>query len=292
VARFGSVSTVLRTIERAERCDAGVYDQDPDAAAGMAADERGHARTISALLGGEDTPQARIERREGWHRGDRSGTLRAGIFGVSDGLVSNTALVMGFAGSGASRHTVILAGVAVLLAGSFSMAAGEYVSMSGQREMFQRELALEAAELDEKPHEEREELILIYRAKGLDAEQAAHTADRIMADRDVALNTLAREELGLDPDELGSPWGAAAASLLAFAVGAVLVVLPYLVAGGTAAAAAAVAVAGVAMLAVGAGMGLLNGRSMIRSGVRQVMVGGLAAGVTFVAGLLIGGTGV
>jgi VIT1/CCC1 family predicted Fe2+/Mn2+ transporter len=207
-------------------------------------------------------------------------------------LVSNTALVMGFAGSGASRHSVLLAGVAGLLAGAFSMAAGEYVSMTGQREMFEREIALEALELKEKPHEEREELVLLYRAKGLDPAQAAQVADRIMADPDVALNTLAREELGLDPDELGSPWRAALASMLAFAAGAVLVVLPYLVTGGTAAFTAAVLVAAAGMSAVGAGTGLLNGRSPLRSGLRQLAVGGVAAAVTFAVGHLIGGTAI
>lgn len=289
-ARYGSSKAVLRMVERAERSDAGVYDHDPDAAPGMAADERGHAMAISVLLGGDESVQARVARREGWHRGDRSGAVRAGVFGVSDGLVSNTALVMGFAGSGASRHAVLLAGVAGLLAGAFSMAAGEYISMSGQREMFERELALEAAELDDTPEEEREELVLLYRAKGLDVEQATRVADRIMADREVALDTLAREELGLDPDELGSPWRAAAASMLAFAVGAVLVVLPYLITGGTGAFVAATLAAGAGMFGVGAGMGLLNGRSVLRSGVRQLIVGGLAAAVTFGVGHLIGGT--
>jgi vacuolar iron transporter family protein len=287
-ARLGSPDVVLRLIERAERSDAGVYDQDPDAAPGMAADERGHAQTIAGLLGGDNSVRDRIARREGWHRGDRSGALRAGIFGVSDGLVSNTALVMGFAGSGASRHAVLLAAVAGLLAGAFSMAAGEYVSMSGQREMFERELSLEALELKEKPHEERDELVLLYRAKGLDPEQAAQIADRIMADHEVALDTLAREELGLDPDELGSPWGAALASMVAFALGAVVVVLPYLVSGGTTAFVATVVAAALGMSAVGAGMGVLNGRSVLRSGARQVVVGSLAAAVTFGVGALIG----
>ena len=173
-ARRVSLDAVLPLIERAEKSDAGLYDGDPDAAEGMAADERGHARTLAAMRrgAGAPDPRARIAGRERWHRGDRSGALRAAIFGVSDGLVSNTALVMGFAGSGAPRSTVLLAGVAGLLAGSFSMAAGEYVSMSGQREMFQREIALEAAELQEKPEEELEELVLIYRAKGLPAAQA------------------------------------------------------------------------------------------------------------------------
>ncbi len=289
-ARLASPAAALRFVERAERADAGIYDADPDAAAGMAADERGHARAVGALIDGADSVPDRIATRERWHRGDRSGALRAGIFGVSDGLVSNTALVMGFAGSGASRHAVLLAGVAGLLAGSFSMAAGEYVSMSGQREMFEREIALEAAELDEKPHEEHEELVLLYRAKGLDAEQAGQIADRIMANRDVALDTLAREELGLNPDELGSPWRAALASLLAFAIGAVLVVLPYLVSGGATAFVCAVVAAAAGMFLVGAGMGFLNGRSMLRSGLRQLLVGALAAGVTFGVGHLIGGT--
>ncbi|NLT54898.1 MAG: hypothetical protein GXX79_10100 [Actinomycetales bacterium] len=293
-ARRFSAAAVLPLVERAERTDAGVYDADPDAAPGMADDERGHARTLAALRDGSTAPgpvgdpREVIGRRERWHRGDRSGAVRAAIFGVSDGLVSNTALVMGFAGSGASRSTVLLAGVSGLLAGAFSMAAGEYVSMAGQREMFEREIALEAAELEESPEEELEELVLLYRAKGLAAEQAREIAERIMSDPRVALDTLTREELGLDPDALGSPWGAAASSLLAFALGAVVVVLPYAVGGGTAALLTAVALAAVTMVAVGAGIGLLNGRSMVRTGLRQLVVGGLAAAVTYGVGSLLG----
>lgn len=302
-----SLDAVLPLIERAERGDAGIYDADPDAAPGMADDERGHARTLAALRDGgngggadgrakggpggrpQDAP-GRINRREPWHRGDRSGALRAGIFGVSDGLVSNTALVMGFAGSGASRSAVLLAGVAGLLAGAFSMAAGEYVSMSGQREMFEREIELEATELRDKPEEELEELVLIYRAKGLPGDQAREVATSIMSDKDVALDTLAREELGLDPDALGSPWGAAFSSLVAFAIGAVVVIVPYLFGGGTTAFVTAVALAVAAMAAVGAGIGVLNGRSPVRSAVRQVAAGTLAAGVTYVVGAIIGTT--
>jgi VIT1/CCC1 family predicted Fe2+/Mn2+ transporter len=298
-ARWLSPAAVLKVIERAENQDAGMYDLDPDAAPGMADDERGHARALAALGSGDipvsgpasgwPTPQLAISKREGWHRGDRSGALRAGIFGISDGLVSNTALVMGFAGSGSSRHAVLLAGTAGLLAGSFSMAAGEYISMSGQREMFEREISLEASELRDKPEEELEELVLLYRAKGLSKGQAREVAEKIMSDHEVALNTLAREELGLDPDALGSPWRAAWASLLAFALGAILVVLPYLLGGGATALIAAIIVAGVAMFGIGAGLGLLNGRSALRSGLRQVLVGGLAAAITFVVGALIGG---
>ncbi len=286
-----SPRTVLPMIERAERTDAGIYDADPDAAPGMAADEHGHARTIAKLIeGGKPSPRAQIARREPWHRGDRSGALRAGVFGVSDGLVSNTALVMGIAGSGASHTVILLAGVAGLLAGSFSMAAGEYVSMASQREMYEREIALEATELEEKPEEERDELVLLYRAKGLDRADAERLADQIMADSKVALDTLAREELGLDPTSLGSPVSAAISSLLTFAAGALVVILPYLIGSGTAALIAAIVLAAAALLGVGAGIGVLNGRSPVRSGLRQLLVGGLAAVVTFGVGHLIGAT--
>ncbi|HWG62545.1 MAG TPA: VIT1/CCC1 family protein [Streptosporangiaceae bacterium] len=288
-AKRMSVSSVLPLIERAERSDASVYDEDPDAAPGMASDERSHARTIQHLIdGGRPDPQAQIGRREPWHRGDRSGGLRAGVFGVSDGLVSNAALVMGFAGSGASRTVTLLAGIAGLLAGSFSMAAGEYISMASQREMYEREIALEKTELEEKPEEERAELVLIYRAKGLAREDAERIADRIMSDRPVALNTLAREELGLDPDELGSPWVAAVSSLFAFAIGAFVVVAPYLAGSGTAALLAAIFLTVAALFIVGASIGALNGRSILRSGARQVFVGVLAAGITYLVGHLIG----
>ncbi len=290
-ARRFSASAVLPMIERAERADASVYDDDPDAAPGMATDERSHARTLARLMdGGHPDPQRQIQRREPWHRGDRSGALRAGVFGISDGLVSNTALVMGFAGSGVARTVTLLAGVAGLLAGSFSMAAGEYISMRSQREMYEREISLEATELAEKPEEERAELILIYRAKGLSRADAERLADRIMADRSVALDTLAREELGLDPAALGSPWGAAVSSLFAFAIGAFVVVVPYLAGSGLAALLTAIGLAAAALFLVGAIIGALNGRSVLRSGVRQVFVGVLAAGVTYGVGHLIGAT--
>ncbi len=284
-----SANAVLPLIERAERSDAGVYDADPDAAPGMAADEHGHARTIAKLIeGGKPSPAAQIARRERWHRGDRSGALRAGVFGVSDGLVSNTALVMGVAGSGLSHTVILLTGTAGLLAGSFSMAAGEYVSMASQREMYEREISLEAEELREKPGEERDELVLLYRAKGLGRADAERLADKIMTDRNVALDTLAREELGLDPGALGSPWRAAVSSLLTFAVGALVVLLPYLFGGGTAAFVTAITFAVAALLGVGAGIGVLNGRSPLRSGLRQLVLGGAAALVTFGIGHLIG----
>ncbi|MGE5288777.1 MAG: VIT1/CCC1 transporter family protein [Micromonosporaceae bacterium] len=284
-----STSTVLPLIERAEKADAGMYDRDPDAAPGMAADERGHARAIAKLIeGGRPSPRGQIARRERWHRTDRSGALRAGVFGVSDGLVSNTALVMGVAGSGAAHSVIMLSGIAGLLAGSFSMAAGEYVSMASQREMYEREISLEATELEEKPEEEREELVLLYRAKGLGRGDAERLADQIMRDKKVALDTLAREELGLDPTQLGSPLSAAVSSFLTFAMGALVVIVPYFFGGGVAALVAAIILAALALLGVGAGIGVLNGRPAVRSGLRQLILGGLAALVTFGIGHLIG----
>jgi VIT1/CCC1 family predicted Fe2+/Mn2+ transporter len=210
------------------------------------------------------------------------------VFGVNDGLVSNTSLVMGFAGSGAASPTVLFAGLAGLLAGAFSMAAGEYISMSSQREAYEHEIELEAEELRDDPQAETEELALIYRAKGLDAEQADRVAATIMKDKDAALDTMAREELGLDPDELGSPWSAAFSSLIAFALGAVVVVLPYAIGSGTAALITAIALAALALFGVGAMLGLINGRPALRGGARQLIVGGAAAMIVFGIGHLIG----
>ena len=208
LARRFSIDAVLPYLERAERSDAGMYQDDPDATSGMAASERSHARVLTQLRGGERDDRDVLRRSEPWHRGDRSGALRAGVFGVNDGLVSNTSLAMGFAGSGASASVILFAGLAGLLAGALSMAAGEYISMRSQREAYQREITLEEQELRDDPEAEAEELALIYRAKVLDAEEAERVATTIMKDREAALDTTAREELGLDPGELGSPWSA------------------------------------------------------------------------------------
>jgi vacuolar iron transporter family protein len=283
-----SVDAVLPYLERAERADAGLYQDDPNATAQMAVDERSHARVLTRLRTDAAEDPGTIRRLERWHRGDRSGALRAGVFGVNDGLVSNTSLVMGFAGSGAGATVILFAGLAGLLAGALSMAAGEYISMRSQREAYQREITLEEEELRDDPEAEAEELALIYRAKGLDQEEAERVATTIMKDRDAALDTMAREELGLDPDELGSPWSAAFSSLIAFALGAVVVVLPYLFGSGVAALVTAIALAGFALFAVGAAIGVLNGRGGVRSGVRQLIVGGGAALSVFLIGHLVG----
>ena len=289
-ARRYSTDLVLPIVEQDERDAVDDYTAEPDAPDFMLEDEAGHARALAALLA-EDKPAGGGDPSdEAWHRTDKSGTLRAAIFGVNDGLVSNTALVMGFAGAGAARETVLFAGLAGLLAGAFSMAAGEYISMVNQREAYEREIELEREEIELHPEDEQRELELIYEAKGLDPEMAAQVASQVMADKDVALDTMVREELGLDPDDLGSPWGAAGSSFVAFSLGAVLVVLPYVFTGGTVAFVVAVALAVLALATVGGVMARLNGRPPAAGIVRQLAVGVAAATATYVFGLIFGVT--
>ena len=283
-ARRYSTDLVLPIVEQDERDAVDGYRDEPDAPAYMLEDEAGHARALAELLRGDAPPGDPTQ--EQWHRTDKSGALRAGIFGVNDGLVSNTALVMGFAGAGAAQETVLLAGLAGLLAGAFSMGAGEYISMVNQREAFEREIELEREEIELHPEDEQRELELIYEAKGIDRSTAAQVAAQVMSDKGVALDTMAREELGLDPDELGSPWGAALSSFVAFSLGAVLVVLPYLFTGGQVAFAIAVTLAVLALVLVGGVMARLNGRPPARGIARSLAVGVAAAGATYLFGTL------
>jgi VIT1/CCC1 family predicted Fe2+/Mn2+ transporter len=220
--------------------------------------------------------------------GGKSGAIRAAIFGVNDGLVSNLSLIMGVTGASASNRFILLAGVAGLLAGAFSMGAGEYVSMRVQRELFERLLHLEAHELATEPEEEHRELREIYEQKGFPPDLAERAAVVIMKDPKVALETHAREELGLDPNELGSPWGAATSSFATFSVGAGVPLLPFVFGSGTAATLAAIIGSGVSLFAVGAAMSLLTGRSWSFSGVRMLLIGATAAAITYGVGSLIG----
>jgi VIT1/CCC1 family predicted Fe2+/Mn2+ transporter len=256
----------------------------------IAADEREHAEIWRRLKDPNYHPDRDIADRERWHRSGRSGTLRAVIFGVSDGLVSNLALVMGVAGAAGDHGSfIVLAGIAGLLAGAFSMAAGEYISMQSQRELFERQIELERAEMEAMPEEEEAEMAALYRSKGFREDEAKAIAHRLFEDPERALDQLIREELGLDPDELGSPLGAAGGSFVAFALGAFVPVVPYLLLGGGATAFVASIVLSLgALFGVGAAVSLLTGRSAIFSGVRQVGIGAAAAIVTFGVGSLIG----
>ncbi len=287
--RFG-VKSVLPIVRGMEAGAYSMYMAQDEAAQAIAPDEREHRKTLARLERGEVEASAAIAEREKWHRTGGGGTLRASIFGISDGLVSNTSLIMGFAGAQTEGKFVLLAGVAGLLAGAFSMAAGEYVSMRAQRELFERQIELEKSELESAPEEEQRELALIYRAKGLSPEEAEVAAARIMENPEVALETLVREELGLDPSELGSPWGASIGSFLAFAVGALVPVIPFFfgASAGAPFVVASAALSGLALFGVGAALSLFTGRGVLLSGGRQLALGAVAAALTFGIGRIIG----
>lgn len=222
------------------------------------------------------------------HRGTGS-NLRAAVFGVSDGLVSNASLILGVGGAGVTPETLLMSGVAGLFAGALSMAAGEYVSVRSQREMYEYQIALEKEELDEYPEEEAEELALIYHARGMPLDKAREVSTEMMRDPAHALDVLAREELGLNPASLGSPWGAAAASFLAFAGGAFLPLVPILV--GVLPARILSFTAGltlIALFAVGMILSLFTGRSALRGGLRMVLIGAAAGTISYAIGHVLG----
>jgi len=224
-------------------------------------------------------------RHRGLHGG---GNLRAAVFGINDGLVSNASLILGVAGASPDVRVVLLTGIAGMCAGAFAMATGEYVSVRSQRELFEYQIGLERDELAQYPEAEAQELALIYAAKGLRADEASKLASRIVADPEHALDTLAREELGLNPDELGSPWGAAVASFLSFAVGALLPLAPFMMMSGPSTLPVAIAVTALALFGVGALLSLFTGRGALRSGLRMLLLGGLAGAVTFAVGRVAG----
>ena len=311
IARLFGTAAVHDLVKSLEGDEEALYESQtasPEVAS-IAADEREHAEIWERLKAGRDAvPEplgdagrdgvgiarransaAEIGAHERWHRSGRSGMLRAIIFGVSDGLVSNLSLVMGVTGAASGNPSfILLAGIAGLLAGAFSMAAGEYISMQSQRELFEHQIALERAEMAAMPEEEEAELAATYRAKGFTPDEAGRIAHRIFQDPEAALDMLVREELGLDPDELGSAWGAAGGSFVAFALGAVVPVIPYLVGGGTGALVASVGLSLVALFVVGAAVSLLTGRSFLFSGARQLGIGVAAATITYLIGSFIG----
>jgi VIT1/CCC1 family predicted Fe2+/Mn2+ transporter len=223
------------------------------------------------------------------HKGYGGGNLRAAVFGINDGLVSNTSLIMGVAGAAAGADLVLTSGIAGLLAGALSMAAGEYVSMRSQREMFEYQIGLERDELQEYPHEEAEELALIYQARGMQLEEARRVSRELVKNEAAALDALAREELGLNPDDLGSPWGAAIYSFLAFACGAIVPLVPFFFGLSLQGAVTVAAIAaGVALFGVGAALSLFTGRSAVLGGLRMVLIGGGAGVATWLIGSALG----
>jgi vacuolar iron transporter family protein len=279
----------LPVVSGLESRDQDVYRGQAEAA-GIPAEERSHMRTLRAMQRrGEDRPESILD-LEGWHRTIYGGSLRAAVFGANDGLLSNFSLVMGIAGANAEPRFVLLAGIAGLLAGASSMAAGEFVSVQSQRELYEQQIAVERQELEMAPEEEKEELSLIYQAKGVPSSQAEELAERILSNPQSAIDTLAREELGLDPASLGSPWVAAASSFFAFATGAVIPVIPYLLLSGSSAFVTSAVVCGTALFILGLLVSLFTGKSALFSGLRMLGIGAIAAAVTYFIGKLLGVT--
>lgn len=220
-------------------------------------------------------------------RAGGGGTLRAAVFGVNDGLISNASLILGIAGAGAEPRGVLLAGTAGLLAGAFSMAAGEWVSVRSQRELYEHQIAEEKDELERYPMEEAEELALIYAARGVPIEQARAMTQKMVEDPARTLDTLAREELGLNPDDLGSPWIASISSFAAFSGGALIPLAPFAFGLG-AALPVAIAVAALSLAGVGAAVSLFSGRNALLGALRMLLIGAAAGAATYGIGALIG----
>lgn len=225
------------------------------------------------------------------HRDITGGGARAAVFGVSDGLVSNVALILGVAGAHPSAPFIRVAGLAGLIGGSLSMAIGEYVSMKAQQELFEREIAAEANEIDKRPEAERRELVQLYRKKGVPQQLAEDFAKYIMNDPELALKTHAREELGIDPSSIGSPVQAALASLFSFAVGASLPLLPWFFVTGNQGVIYSIIFGVVGAVSVGSLLARFTGRSWFKTVMRQLVLSGVAAGVTYLIGHLIGFNG-
>lgn len=287
--RFG-VQAVLPTLSATEDSAAHGYvaAQSPEA---MRAQERSHARLLRQIsrttTGGLEG--AALAQIEGRHRSAGGNALRAAVLGANDGLVSNLSLVMGVAGAELAGQTVLITGLAGLLAGAISMALGEWLSVQSSRELYEKQIRTEAEEIEAAPEEEVEELALIYQARGLEEQAARQLAEQIMQNQASALETLAREELGIDPSELGgSAWEAAITSFVLFALGAIIPVVAFFFFDGMPAILLSIALSIVGLFVIGAAITLFTGRSVWFSGTRQVLFGLAAAAITFTIGRLIG----
>lgn len=292
LARRLGVAAVLTQVVETEAVDADKYARQGPDAAQLVQEEREHGELLTEMKGqaggASDGAAGAIASRERWHKGGRAGSVRAAVFGMNDGLVSNLSLVLGVAAAGASDQSLVVTGLAGLLAGACSMAAGEYTSVASQRDLLQRQIELERRELADAPNEEAAELALIFERKGLSAEQVGRTTSELLKNPEAALDTLVREELGLDPSDLGSPLGAALSSFATFAVGAAVPILPFLFAEGWLAVGLASAFAALLLVGVGAFLGVLSGTGPARSAARMLALAALAAGVTFGLGRLVG----
>jgi vacuolar iron transporter family protein len=288
--RFGA-SLLLPTLAAREQLDRRRYTIQPEAGDELREEERAHARLLTELRSASPAGRAadalaRTERRRGGLGGN---ALRAAVLGANDGLVSNLSLVMGVAGAELPSGTILVTGMAGLLAGALSMAMGEWISVQSSRELYAHQIEVERLEIATMPELETEELALIYRAKGVPAGEAHALAERIMSDEDTALDAMAREELGIDPEELGgSAAVAAVASFVPFTLGAAVPVIPFVFLSGTAATVTSVAASAAGLFVLGSAITLLTHRGVVRAGTRQLVIGLAAAAVTFAIGRLVG----
>jgi len=287
-ARFG-VASVAAMVAKFENDAFRMYDDQPDAIAeGLSEDERSHARLFQQLASSEGVNVSNIVALEGRHRSFSGNAIRASVLGANDGLVSNLSLVMGVAGASTNNAVVAIAGVAGLLAGSISMALGEWISVRSSREAYERQISIEADELREFPEEEREELTLIYQSKGLSRGEAEVAADRVLADPQLALDTLVREELRVSSEDLGSPFVAAFSSFILFALGAILPVIPWLITSGSSALISSIVLGAFGLFILGASVTLWTGLNAVYSGLRMLVFGLAASGITYAIGFALG----
>lgn len=287
--RFGP-EMVLPALQRMEQGGSAGYSAQPEAQE-MVGDESSHARILNQLSqhSGGGVAGASLAVLEGRHRNAGGNALRAAVLGANDGLVSNLSLVMGVAGAALASKQILITGLAGLLAGAISMALGEWLSVQSSRELYANQIAIEREEIVNAPEEEAEELALIYESRGLDRETARAMAHKIISNPDSALDTLAREELGIDPEELGgSAWVAAITSFMLFALGAIIPVIAFLFWQGGTAVIASILFSTLGLFMVGAATSLFTGRGLLFSGMRMVIFGLAAAAVTFGIGRLIG----
>uniref|UniRef100_A0A7C4KJR3 Rubrerythrin family protein n=1 Tax=Anaerolinea thermolimosa TaxID=229919 RepID=A0A7C4KJR3_9CHLR len=282
---------ILPSIQNMERQGSAGYAGLQEAGS-MQREENSHAFLMTqiklSLRGGMEG--GILAQLEGRHRSAGGNALRAAVLGANDGLVSNLSLVMGVAGAGVANRSILITGLAGMLAGAISMALGEWLSVQSARESFGHQIEVEKEEIENAPEEEAEELALIYEARGLQPDQARVLAGQILENKESAIQTLAREELGVDPEELGgSAWEAAITSFLLFMFGAVIPVVPFTFLSGTVAVIVSVAFSMVGLFGLGAVITLFTGRTVLYSGMRMVIFGLVAAAVTFGIGYLIGG---
>ncbi len=291
VARRFGAQMVLPTVATREYQDRNLYVGQPETKdTKMVAQEQSHARVLRSIMVARSTAGAgtEIARAEGRHRRGGGNALRAAVLGANDGLCSNLALIMGVAGASPGR-AVLIAGLAGLVAGAFSMAFGEWISVTSSRELSEREIRVEQSELEHAPEEEREELQLIYESRGLPKSEAAELSARLLEDPKAALDVLAREELGIDPNELGgSPWTAAGTSFALFSFGAAFPLLPYFWLRGLPAIGVSAGVSALVLFLIGVGISVITGKSAWLSGTRQLLIGLATAGVTYGIGRALG----